>query len=248
MSELYKAFHEYFEIVMADTPELLEEVYRIRYQVLCIEKRLPGFDSANYSNGLETDSYDSHSSHVLLKYRPTGKYIGTVRLILFDPMNPDKLLPIEMYAQLDPKLCGMSEMSRQQIAEISRFVVISQFDRRKSERRNLETRTSGDGEKANRNDRRSTPHLALVLMAGVVRMCTNSGVRTWLSVMDPALNRLLSYFGLGFEPIGPTVEYHGIRQPYYMKIADALSKMEKKHHDAWQVITDHGKYSHFYKK
>ena len=243
MSDLYKAFHEYFEIVMADTPELLEEVYRIRYQVLCIEKRLPGFDAPLYSDGLETDSYDSHSSHVLLKYRPTGKYIGTVRLILFDPLNPEKLLPIEVHGQIDSKLCDMSEMPRQQIAEISRFVVIGQFDRRKAERRNLETRVGGV--KDNRRDRRCAHHLALALLAGIVRMCASYNIRNWLSVMDPALNRLMNCFGFDLSPVGPVMEYHGLRQPYFMKIDDALLKMEKKHYDAWVVVTENGKYSRF---
>ena len=246
MSSLYKSFREYFEIVIADKPELLEEAYRIRYQVLCIEKRLPGFDASLYADGLETDSYDSHSSHVLLKYRPTGKYIGTVRLILFDPLNPNKPLPIEEHAQLDPKLCDINKFSRQQIAEISRFVVISQFNRRRAERRNLEKREAGVN--IDRNDRRSTPHLALVLAASVVRMCDHSDIRNWLSVMDPALNRLLSSFGLDLDPIGPTIEYHGLRQPYFMKVADALDKMKKKNHEAWEVVTDHGKYCSFLAK
>ena len=42
MNDIYTAFNEFFELVMADSEELLREVYRLRYQVLCIEKRLPG--------------------------------------------------------------------------------------------------------------------------------------------------------------------------------------------------------------
>lgn len=243
MSDLYEAFHEYFEIVIADTPKLLEEVYRIRYQVLCVEKRLPGFDQSLYVDGLEKDDYDGHSSHVLLKHRPSGSFIGTVRLILFDPLNPEKQLPIELHANLDPKLCDMSKLSRHQTAEISRFVIVGKFDQRKVERRNLETRKEGIS--AERKDRRATPHLVVVLVAGIVLMCANSDVRNWLSVMDPALNRLLSHFGLDLNPIGPICDYHGLRQPYFVKLADVLSRMEEKHHDAWEVVTDQGKYSRF---
>ncbi|MDH5553394.1 MAG: PEP-CTERM/exosortase system-associated acyltransferase, partial [Nitrosomonas sp.] len=84
--------------------------------------------------------------------------------------------------------------------------------------------------------------------ASVVRMCDHSDIRNWLSVMDPALNRLLSSFGLDLDPIGPTIEYHGLRQPYFMKVADALDKMKKKNHEAWEVVTDHGKYCSFLAK
>lgn len=81
MSKLYESFKDHFEIVVADTPELLEKVFRIRYQVLCVEKRLPGFDPALYKDGLEKDSYDRHSSHVLIKFIPSGQFIGTVRFV-----------------------------------------------------------------------------------------------------------------------------------------------------------------------
>lgn len=195
MSKLYESFLEHYEIVIADTTELLENVFRMRYQVLCIEKRLPGFDPSHYIDGLEKDSYDNHSSHVLIKFRPTDQFVGTVRLILFDQLNPEKLLPIESHAKLDPKLCDMNKLLRKQTAEVSRFIILGKFDRRKMERRNLEKRKNEASK-----DRRSTPHLALVLSAGVVQMCDMYRVRNWLSVMDPALNRLLGFFGLDLRP------------------------------------------------
>ena len=35
--DLLAHFMRYFEIVRADTPALLEEVFRLRYQVYCVE-------------------------------------------------------------------------------------------------------------------------------------------------------------------------------------------------------------------
>ncbi len=241
MNDLYTTFHERFEIIIADTPELLEEVYRVRYQVLCVEQRIPGFEQTLYADGQEKDDYDSHSSHVLIRHRHSGKFIGTARLILFDSMNPEKLFPVETHGWLDPELLDMSKFPREQIAEISRFVVINHFNRRRGERRNLDTR-KGHSE---RRDRRSKLHLALVLMAGILRMCGRFNVRIWLSFMDPALNRLLSTFGLSFNPVGPIVEHHGPRKPYFLEIADTLDVMEENHHEAWVVMTDNGKYSRF---
>ncbi len=43
MSNLEAAFHRYFEILTADTPELLEAAYNLRYRVLCIHNATPGF-------------------------------------------------------------------------------------------------------------------------------------------------------------------------------------------------------------
>lgn len=241
MSKLYESFTEHFEIVIADTPELLENVFRIRYQILCVEKRIPGFEQTFYTDGQEKDDYDSHSSHVLIRHRLSGKFIGTVRLILFDSINPKKLFPVETHGRLDPELLDMSKLPRQQTAEISRFVVITQFSQRQAERRNLNMRK----DHSEIRDRRSRLHLALVLMAGVLRMCGQFDVRNWLSFMDPALNRLLSTFGLSFNPVGPIVDHHGLRKPYFLKIANTLDAMEENHRDAWEVVTDNGKYSRF---
>lgn len=251
MNELYNSFQKYFEIVRADTAELLEVVYRLRYKVFCIEH---GFlEASSYPNGIEKDEYDDHSSHALLRFRSSGDYIGSARLILFNPKQPEKPFPVELYTQIDPALCNIKDLPRQQIAEISRFVIVSKFQRRKEDRLN----NDGGGRRKNNNvcpatkerrsadrrDHRVTPPLALLLAAGIIRLSVEQNINNWLSVMDPALNRLLGYYGLELNPIGPLVDYHGLRRPYFGKVLDVLDRMYKEHHDAWEVVTDCGKYS-----
>ena len=248
MSDLYQSFQQYFEIVIADTDELLENVYKIRYQVLCVQNTFPNMDAIDYPDMLEKDEYDNHSCHALLKFRPSGVYIGAVRLILVDPAEPEKPFPVELNTQLDPELCNMKNLLRQQTAEISRFVIVSQFERRKGERRApTRAETIENMENRNRdrrsNDRRTTPHLSLLLMAGVMRMSIRNNIRNWLSAMDPALNRLLGYYGLNFYPVGPPVNYHGIRRPDYLKVEEVLNRMYKEHRDAWEVVTECGEYN-----
>lgn len=258
MNDLYLNFQKYFEVVVADTAELLENAYKLRYQVLCVEQRLPGFDASLYPNELEKDDYDNHSSHVLLRHLPSGNFIGTVRLIMTNPIQPEKLLPIELYGQLDPALCDIKALPRHQAGEISRFVITSQFQRRRGDRnideseRRVEKIENKEGStearerrSAERRDRRLAPPLALLLAAGIVRLSAEQKINNWLSVMDPALNRLLGYYGLELNPIGPLVEYHGQRRSYFAKIGNVLSRMYKEHHDAWEVVTDCGKYNQF---
>lgn len=258
MNDLYLNFQKYFEVVVADTAELLENAYKLRYQVLCVEQRLPGFDASLYPNELEKDDYDNHSSHVLLRHLPSGNFIGTVRLIMTNPIQPEKLLPIELYGQLDPALCDIKALPRHQAGEISRFVITSQFQRRRGDRnideseRRVEKIENKEGStearerrSAERRDRRLAPPLALLLAAGIVRLSAEQKINNWLSVMDPALNRLLGYYGLELNPIGPLVEYHGQRRSYFAKIGDVLHRMYKEHHDAWEVVTECGKYNQF---
>jgi len=243
MNNLHEAFHKYFEIVIADTPELLEEVFRIRFQVLCVEQRLPGFDISNYPNGLESDSYDSHSCHILLQHRASGNFMGTVRLIMIDPLNPEKQFPIELHTQFDLELLDMNKLSRRHTAEISRFVILERYVRRKGDR--CKDKIAGGDKKNTVTERRCFPNLGLSLVAGIVRISAQHDIKNWVSVMDPALNRLLGHFGANLNPVGPLTDYHGLRRPYFKRIIDVLGKMHDKYRDAWEVVTDYGEYYPF---
>jgi hypothetical protein len=58
--------------------------------------------------------------------------------------------------------------------------------------------------------------------------------------MEPGLLRLLSRFGIHFAPLGPLVEYHGIRQPCIAEIRELIARVEEERPDVWEVITDRG--------
>ena len=73
-------YRQRFDVVDANTPELLEEAHRLRFQVYCVEN--PYESPESHPGGLEADEFDSHSAHVLLRHRATDTYVGTVRLIL----------------------------------------------------------------------------------------------------------------------------------------------------------------------
>lgn len=254
MNDSYKGFQNFFEIVIADTPELLEIVYGIRYQVLCVQNTFPDMNACDYPNQLEKDEYDKHACHALLRFKSTGQYVGAVRLVLIDPNNPEKLFPVEINTKLDLQLCHISKFNRLETAEISRAVILSQFDRRKGERRkSSEVESNESSNEKNENivrsdrdrratDRRATPHLSLLLMACVMRMSLKNNVKYWISAMEPALNRLLGYYGLNFYCVGPPVNYHGIRRPYCISVEEILSRMYLEHYDSWEVMTECGKY------
>jgi N-acyl-L-homoserine lactone synthetase len=65
-----------------DDPELLDESYRLRYRVYCLER---GFlDAADYPDGREIDEFDEHSVHLGV-FDAEGTMIGTARLIKPNP-------------------------------------------------------------------------------------------------------------------------------------------------------------------
>ena len=61
-----------------DNPGLLEQSYRLRYQVYCVERQF--LDAAAYPDQLETDEFDDHSVHLGV-VDSEGDLAGTARLI-----------------------------------------------------------------------------------------------------------------------------------------------------------------------
>lgn len=65
-----------------DDPRLLDQSYRLRYQVYCVER---GFlNAADYPDGREVDEFDEHSVHLAV-LDDEGNMIGTARLIKPNP-------------------------------------------------------------------------------------------------------------------------------------------------------------------
>lgn len=248
MSELYDAYQKYFEIVLAETPELKEIAYQIRYHVLCQEQRIPGFDQSSYPEKLEKDDFDDRAMHAVVMHRPSGKFIGTVRLVLPDVSAPDKPFPVESYTHLDIEYLRNHSVSRLETAEISRFLVIKEFQRRKGdlfremdENKDKTENTAENNSAAKQKERRVSANITLILMAAVVQMSVKSNTENWLSFISPALNRLLSQVGMDSVPIGPLIECHGLRQPFFAKMTDILIKTHKDYQDVWEILTDQGK-------
>lgn len=247
-------FERYFEVVPADTSDLLEEVFRIRFQVLCQEQHIPNFGPSRFPNGLETDEYDARSVHCLLRHRPTGATAGAVRLVLSDPEDPHRPFPIEQYAgrYFDRRVVDPARLPRRHTAEISRLVLARRFRARRGEDiqafginedlSNVDPRgrrrSTRDGDL---RGRRRFPHPLLGLFVGVSRMAAENDITHFYTVMEPVLNRLLRYFDLHITPIGEMVELYGLRQPYLGIAENLLGTIYHRHRAVWELITDGGR-------
>jgi N-acyl amino acid synthase of PEP-CTERM/exosortase system len=118
--EFLSCYRQHFEVVRADTPSLLDDAYRLRYQVYCVENRYE--DPGQQANGRERDVYDDRSVHSLLIHRRSGVAAGTMRVILPGTVTQDLPLPINTVTD-----SGLQQLLRQlppsHTAEISRFAV-----------------------------------------------------------------------------------------------------------------------------
>ncbi|WP_321392636.1 PEP-CTERM/exosortase system-associated acyltransferase [Emcibacter sp.] len=232
-ARLVKVYKELFDVVSADCRELLEETYRLRYQVYCLET---GFENKDdFENEMEMDIYDSQSVSSLLIHKNSKSVAGTVRIIL--PKDGDNVREIPALS-ISEELRDLDEatLPRDKTAEISRFSVSKKF-----RQRHYDTHIPGIEEKAGHEEsQRVIPHITLGLMTAIVRMSIENNITHWAVVMEPALQRLLRKLGIRFTAIGPIIEYHGRRRTHYSDVDSLLNGIYEERPEIWNVITDCG--------
>jgi len=234
---LSEQFHRFFKVVPADTPELQEIVYQIRYQVYCLET---GFeDPERFPDEMERDEYDAHALHALLCHHPSGEYAGCVRLILDRPGTPRLLFPFERYCghSLRRNIIDPARLPRGSFGEISRLAVRSHFRRRGNERYDPRGIPQGGRADISQNDhRRGFPHIALGLYLAGAALGLINGLNGVFVMMEPRLARHMRRYGIIFRAAGEVVDYHGLRGPFYMSRDDLYRHMKPEIRDLLDTI------------
>jgi N-acyl amino acid synthase of PEP-CTERM/exosortase system len=211
ISEIY---HQWFEVLPADTPALLEEVYRLRYKVYCLEN--PFENPADHAQHLEMDTFDRRSIHSLIVDRSSGSGIGTVRLIRPEMGTNNISLPIQ-------QICHhslLTTMCLKNSAEISRFAISKKMRGMVNGELPKELKCS----------------VILGLMRAIVQMSLELGITEWFAVMEPSLLRLLSRFGIHFGTLGPLISYHGMRQPCHANVHNLLATIRNEQNELWEFV------------
>lgn len=212
-------FKEYFELVQAISPEMKDEVYRLRHRVFCEEL---GFWQPSL-DGRERDEFDEQSRHLLLRSVKTGASVGCVRLIMVPPEGPQSLLPFEKIfaAAIDRREFDPATLPRSTIAEISRLTLACEFRRRR--------RIEMSGEAAHRAfgtpAHPTYPYVQLGLYLGAIALAEQLGIATLFLITEP---RLLAHFKrLGFpvRQIGGPAEYRGLCVLSMADVTDPLADL-----------------------
>lgn len=236
-------FNSVFNVQLANSPELINEVFEVRYQVYCIDR--PFEDPRCFADKREHDSYDPRSAHALIRHRMTGDSVAAVRLVMAGDTPEQADFPMEgrCVHRMDQEAQeAIAETRRDRIAEISRMAVSREFRRRLNEGRSV----SGISEPAYYSDseigRRALPYISLGLFAAILQMSVKHGITHWMAVMEPAQLRLLKRFGVEFDHVGPLMEYHGHRRPAFTEAASLLEGIRQRRPDVWSLITDGGRF------
>jgi N-acyl amino acid synthase of PEP-CTERM/exosortase system len=236
---LAEFYWSWLDARIANTDELRDAAFRLRYRVYCVENQFE--DPSANPDGRETDEYDDHSAHSLLVYRPSGEPAGSVRLVLPLPHDLDQSFAMQRVCS-HALLRDRTRFPVERMAEVSRFCISKEFRRRWGDGSEAGNETGDGVEMSADEERRILPHLSLGLIESLVRMSVSNGITHWCAVMEPTLLRLLTRLGIHFEPIGPLIEYHGRRQPCYIPLELLLPRMQRERPDVWDVVTRGGRH------
>ena len=230
-------FNEYFEMVPAISDELKNAAYKLRYQVYCIENNFES--SGQFPDQMEFDDYDQHSVHYLIRHRKSGDYAATVRLILPDANNPEKLFPLEIHCGVD-NFAVMQPINRKHLGEISRLCVSEAFKKRKNEAHTLAAIGPDQQGYFTPDERRTFLHISLALMACIIKASHENDIHYTYAAMEPSFVRFLSALGINAIKVGPLADYHGNRWPTLIKGTDMLNRLAEKNMDIWNLLTNKG--------
>jgi N-acyl amino acid synthase of PEP-CTERM/exosortase system len=220
MLNLGEGFKKHFEVVPALTTELKDHVYSIRHRVYCEELK---FEPVQPS-GRESDEYDAHSLHCLLRNVHNGEFVGCVRLIRARPDDQRYPLPFEKSckATLDRTIIDPRALPRETIGEVSRLAVVREYRKRKGEAAHAVGMSDPFGDCR----RPRFPYIPVGLYLAIIELSLRHGINTIFVLTEPRLAAHFSRLGVHVKQIGSPIEHRGLRIPSVMdcrSIIDGLS-------------------------
>ncbi|SDM85808.1 N-acyl amino acid synthase, PEP-CTERM/exosortase system-associated [Geoalkalibacter ferrihydriticus] len=210
----------YFDFVeIKKNDPRIADVFKLRYKVYVEEW---GFERAeDHPLGIETDEYDQQAIHIAAIRRETGAIIGTARLIPCSDMK----FPIEKNMQMDRDVQGELRIKT---CEISRLAVSKDYRRRAGDNMIYNGEVfSAQGMSIPEDERRSGENdIVLGLIRKICEFSGREGFTHWYVGMAKGLYILLKRRKMNFTPIGPEIDYHGLRRPYFGRVDEIVAGNE----------------------
>ncbi|MBN1794354.1 MAG: PEP-CTERM/exosortase system-associated acyltransferase [Candidatus Omnitrophica bacterium] len=219
----------HFTFKIVDSQELLEESFRLRYQVYCHECNF--IHEADYPQRRESDEYDKVSLHVVAM-DPYG-IIGAARLILYSPLG----FPLEKHC---PDITADDALlQKEHAAEISRLVISKNYRRRKDDGLYYGPHIIDrpDQKITHPGGRRERP-MAFGIYREMYQESKRKGITHWYALMEEKLWRLLHVHGFTFKPIGEAIDYYGPVVPYLAKIDELERELFKRSVSFFEYFID----------
>ena len=236
---LSRAYYNIFKVVRANTPTLMDEVHKLRYQIYCVEN--PFENAGEHPDGRERDRYDVNSMHHLLIHRASGLAVGTVRMVLPNEEDLHRSFPIQAVC---PDIEALKRpLHIRRASEISRFCISREIRKRiEDDPKYASVHVPGALESENEySTRRIIYHAMLGLMRACIDVVQERGIDTTYLICEPALLRIFNKLSVAFTPVGPMVNYHGQRQSVIMNDVEVLEHAQRNNPAIWAILSDNGR-------
>lgn len=219
-----------FTFKIADSQKLLEEVFRLRYQVYCKECNF--IKEEDYPDGLEKDKYDPYSIHFVAQ--DSYGVIGASRLILDSEVG----FALEEHCNGNLRI-DRDSFSREKLAEISRLVISKSYRRRKDDGLYYSPEFNEQWRDSEMRGlvSRIRP-MAFGIYREIYQESKRKGIAYWYAVMEKSLHLLLHMHGFIFESIGEEIDYYGPVRPYLASIESVERNVHQKFSKLFQYFID----------
>ncbi|GAC22067.1 PEP-CTERM/exosortase system-associated acyltransferase [Paraglaciecola arctica] len=232
-------FSTHLHPLIANTTELCNESFSIRNDVYC--------DELNFletgGTGLEVDEFDKYSTHCLIQHIPTTRFSGTIRVVR--PETNQQLIPLQKHwhASISKDKINPNDFASHEICEISRLAVPKDFRRRQTDNFTGAAIGGIDQQIYSENELRCFPFIAVGLYLSAASIVMENDIKHTFVMMEPKMARSMSFIGIQFEQIGPAVDYHGKRAPYYINPSLLLENLNPGFQEMLKVIRKSLKHS-----
>jgi len=233
IENLAERYDQQFIVVRANTDALRDKVYRLRYQVFCIENSI--FSPNDNPLEREKDEYDQLAEHILLYHHSSDIPIGTARVVMpYLDKNGWRPLPMQRVLAFQDRQV-FEKIPTRQIAEISRFAISKEFRRQWSR-----TRRPADGSHHWTNNQPREHELIRFITFGLIRavlqICIEHKIAYLAAFVEPSLGRILNKLALQFQPVGGLVNHCGIRQPSVARLPQLIEHSRAELTPLWRFV------------
>jgi N-acyl amino acid synthase of PEP-CTERM/exosortase system len=199
-----------------DDPFLMEQSYRLRYQVYCVERQFLPLE--DYPDQLESDRFDRHSIHVGAVDRD-GILAATARIV-----KPNSAgLPLFGHCTLFPLPNALEDESNL-VVEVSRVSISRHYARRREDASMVVALPPGSDPSlaatvvSERRQHSGEPFLTL--LRAIHHAAKRLHATHLIGATDAALHRWLVHHGFPYRLAGPEVDYYGPVAPYILSMAE----------------------------
>lgn len=239
----YREYYKAFRVIRADSHALRDLVFRLRYEVFCIENNMQATGSIKEASELEKDAYDDHALHYLLYHKATDEAVGTIRVVLPRADKPLHSFPMQFICD-HPLLHMEDKVGR--FCELSRMCIAKSLRKRPGDGASLPAYFDQDQQLRMDHGkavyiRRVIPFSPLGLLCAAFEGALENGLTDCVCILDTEQLYALQRIGLSYRVLGPRLEMGTTQQPVIFNIKHALDNMILQNPPCWEIVSDKGR-------